>query len=146
MRELFKMAAMLALAGCGGSRTQAQTDAGATGPKLTPVIEGAAWVNKMPGFVEKDSTGQPLYPGRFLLKVYGEADVIKILIKAGDRDIGEFAADNFLVKKQERWTEYLVQRELRITESDTLSVRVWMTVEKDTVVSFLHAVPVKSVY
>lgn len=146
MRELLKMAGILALAGCGGSRTQAQANGGATGPKLTPVIEGAAWVNKMPGFVEKDSTGQPLYPGRFLLKVYGEAEVIKLLIKAGDRDIGEFAAENLLVREQERWTEYLVQRELRITEQDTLSVRVWMVVEKDTVVSFLPAVPVKAVY
>lgn len=146
MKYILRTAAILALAGCGGPKTQAQTDAGATGPKLTPAIEGAAWVNKMPGFVEKDSVGQPLYPGRFLLKVHGEAEVIKIFIVANGRDIGEFAAENLIKRKQDRWTEYLVQRELRITETDTLSVRVWMVVKKDTVESFLPAVPVRAVY
>ncbi len=135
----------MVLIGCGGTK-QAQSTGGHTGPKLTPAIEGAAWVNKMPGFVEKDSTGQPIYPGRFLLKVYGEAEVVKILIRAENRDIGEFTAENLLKRTQEKWTEYLVQRELRITEADTLSVRVWMAVGKDTIESFLPAVPVKAVY
>ena len=148
MRVLLKAAAILALIGCGGAKTQTQTqtDASPGGPKLTPAVEGAAWVNKMPGFVERDSLGQPIYPGRFLLKVYGEADVIKILIKAGEREVGEFAAENLLRRDQGKWTEYLVQRELRITEQDTLSVRVWMVVGKDTLMSFLPSVPVKAVY
>ncbi|MGC8893660.1 MAG: hypothetical protein ACP5QG_02285 [candidate division WOR-3 bacterium] len=145
MREFMMGAVVLALAGCGGTK-QTQSTGGQTVPKLTPVIEGAAWVNKMPGFVEKDSIGQPIYPGRFLLKVYGEAEIIKILIKTKSRDIGEFTAENLLKKNAERWTEYLVQRELRITEADTLSVRVWMIVGEDTIESFLPAVPVKAVY
>jgi|GEM_PF-3136435 len=146
MRDLLKVAVVLALSGCGGTKTQPQEDKGPVGPKLTPAIEGAAWVNKMPGLVEKDSLGQPIYPGRFLLKVYGEADVIRVLIKAGEREVGEFTSENLLRRDQERWTEYLVKRELRITEQDTLSVNVWMVVGKDTITSLLPAIPVKAVY
>ncbi|MEO0180681.1 MAG: hypothetical protein ABIM74_01660 [candidate division WOR-3 bacterium] len=136
----------LIVVGCGGPKTQTQADTGHTGPKLTPAIEGAAWVNKMPGPYEKDSLGQPIYPGRFLLKVYGDAEVIKLSISAKEREIGEFTSEGLIKKKAERWVEYLVQRNLRITESDTLSVRVWMVVGKDTTESLLPSVPVRAVY
>jgi len=148
MRELLKMAAMVALAGCGGKATQAgSVSSDGNAPELTPVVECAAWINKMPGFVERDAEGKPIYPGHFLVKVHGDAPVVRLLVKGAKKDVGEFGPDDLVKRDMGNWIEFLVDKEIRLDEGDTLSAEVWLVLsESDTASSLIQNIPVKTVY
>ena len=148
---LVGVASLLWLAGCGGKSAGPAEVNGKSGPQLTPVVEASAWVNKMPGFAERDASDKPIYPGHILVKVYGQADVAKMVIQGQSREIGQFTSDDLVRRDMDKWVEFLVNKELRVDENDTLSIKVWLILgdsssPRDTVESYLQNVPVRAVY
>ncbi len=114
-------------------------------PKLVPIVEAEAWVNKMPGIIpERDAKGNPIWPGRLFLRVYGDARVVKVLITDGaETELGE---KDLVERPAERGRGFASKHDLRLDEGDTLKITVWMLVGRDTVADTLEGVVVKAVY
>ncbi len=145
--RLLILVGVLALMGCGGKAADASGSSRPAGPVLTPVVEAVAWVNKMPGVMERDASGKPIYPGHLVVKVYGDAQVFKLEVSNQSKQLGEFTGDQLIRREMEKSLNFMVNKDLRIDQGDTLSVKVWMVVnEKDTVQSYIQNVPVKVAY
>ena len=99
----------------------------------------------MPGIIpERDAKGNPIWPGRLFLRVYGDAKVLKVLIK--DSSQAELGEGDLIERPAERGKGYASKHDLRLNEGDTLRLVVWMLVGRDTVADTLEGIVVKAVY
>ncbi len=134
----------LLVLGCGPKKPAEEVKAPPP-PKLVPIVEAEAWVNKMPGIIpERDAKGNPIWPGRLFLRVYGDAKVFKVVIK--DSAQVELGEADLIERPAERGKGYASKHDLRLNEGDTLRLVVWMLVGRDTVADTLEGVVVKAVY